>query len=379
MRHVTLLIVLFAGATELRAQRPDIQATFEGIVLVNGFHTSRSVNNSDVPQFVLPAGDGAALGATVRQTRVTLTATAPELLGGQLTGVLDADFFGGQQPSTGGRTFPLPRIRRAFAELAGRRFAVLVGQESPPIASVSPVSLASSGFPAFAGAGNLWLWIPQVRGSVELARAGTTRAGLELAMLAPVSGEPQTPFTTQPDAAERSGRPYLQSRMRAFWGAGDMQGEAGLGGHYGWLRREDGSLAETKAFAASAIVPVSPRLEVRGEAFAGEALAGLGGGGIGQGLDAAGNPIRTRGGWAQIVARPVADLEVGLGAGIDDPDDDDVAADGRLRNRAVAAQLTWRHAPIVVGLELRRLETDYAGGRRGATHVNLAAGWEFGP
>jgi hypothetical protein len=254
-----------------------------------------------------------------------------------------------------------------------------VGQESPPIAAVSPLSLASSGFPTFAGAGNLWLWIPQVRGSVELARAGATRAGVELAVLAPVSGEPQTPFTTQPDAAERSGRPYLQSRMRAFWGSGDMQGEAGVGGHYGWLRRDDGSLAESKAVAASAVVPLGGRLEVRGEAFAGEALAGLGGGGIGQGLDEAGNPVRTRGGWAQLVVRPAAALEMGLGGGIDDPDDEDVAADGRRRNRAIAAQVTWRYAPIVVGFEVRRLQTDYVGGSRGSTHLNVAAGWEFGP
>ena len=117
------------------------------------------------------------------------------------------DFFGGQQPSTGGRTFPLLRVRRAVAELTWNRVALLVGQESPPIAAVSPSSIASIGFPDFAGAGNLWLWIPQVRLSGDLAPAGGIRVGAEVAALAPTSGEPQGTFLTQPDIAERSGRP----------------------------------------------------------------------------------------------------------------------------------------------------------------------------
>ena len=157
-------------ATAVAGQQSGIDASVHGLILMNAFHTSDDVNNSDVPQFVLPAGEPSrnASSATVRQSRVTVTALVPEFAGGQLTGELDVDFFGGQQPSTGGRTFPLLRIRKAFAELTWSRFALLVGQEAPPIAEVNPSSIASIGFPLFAGAGNLWLWIPQVRVSADL-------------------------------------------------------------------------------------------------------------------------------------------------------------------------------------------------------------------
>ncbi len=123
-----------ALASSVRAQKPDIEAAVHGLILMNGFYTSDNVNNSDVPQFATPpAGNPArsTSSATVRQSRVTLSALVPEFGGGALTGELDVDFFGGQQPSTGGRTFPLLRIRRAFAELAWPRFTLLVGQESP--------------------------------------------------------------------------------------------------------------------------------------------------------------------------------------------------------------------------------------------------------
>ena len=107
-----------------------IEGSVHGLILMNAFHTSEDVNNSDVPQFVLPAGPNpsrSTSSATVRQSRVTVTGIVPEFAGGALSGELDVDFYGGQQPSTGGRTFPLLRIRRALAELTWTQFAAAGG------------------------------------------------------------------------------------------------------------------------------------------------------------------------------------------------------------------------------------------------------------
>lgn len=369
---------------DAEAQSPDIEASLHGRVLMNGFHTTDKVNNSDVPQFVLPdlPGDNPATSttsATIRQTRLTLVGLVPEFGGGALRGELDVDFFGGQQPSSGGRTFPLLRLRRAFAELTWRRTALLVGQEAPPIAMVNPSSLAAIGFPEFAGAGNLWLWIPQVRVSGDLAPHDGIRFGAEAAVLAPTSGEPQADFATQPDRAERSGRPYLQGRLRARWGAGEQAAEVSLGGHYGWLVDGEGERVDSRAVVASVWIPLGAMVEIRAEGFTGQALAGLGGGGIGQSMARDGIPVRTTGGWAQVLVRPSASWEVGGGAGLDDPDDADLNADSRLRNASLEGHLLWRKAPVVLGLEVRELRTRYAAPIEtlGATHINLAAGFEF--
>jgi hypothetical protein len=379
-RVVFLALPLLAAP--LAAQQADIEAHLHGLVLMNAFYTSDAVNNSDVPQFAFPAAGNprtSTTSATVRQSRVTVTALVPDFARGALTGELDVDFYGGQQPSSGGRTFPLLRIRRAFAELTWRRAALLVGQESPPIAAVSPSSLASIGFPDFAGAGNLWLWIPQIRLSGDLAPAGGVRVGAEVAALAPTSGDPQGAFLTQPDIAERSGRPYLQGRLRARWGTGEEQGEVSFGGHYGWLVDSTGGRAPSRALVASVWTPLTQWAEVRAEAFVGQALAGLGGGGIGQNMVLDGVPVHTRGGWAQLNLRPTAAWEVGAGGGIDDPDDDDLVLGSRRRNIAVEGHVHWRHAPAVVGLEVRGLWTRYAPavGDLSAAHINLAAGFEF--
>jgi hypothetical protein len=377
--------ILLALAPPASAQRPDLEARVHGLVLVNAFANSDAVNNSDVPQFVLPppppgGPPASAAGATVRQSRVRVQASLPEFGGGTLTGELDVDFFGGQQPSTGGRTFPLLRIRRAFAEFTRGRLGVFVGQESPPIVEINPASLAGIGIPDFAGAGNLWLWIPQVRVGVDVTRMGAARLGLEVAALAPTSGDAQAAFFTQPDIAERSSRPYLQGRVRARWGSGDTQGEVNLGGHLGWLAVGPGRRITSRAAAVSVWTPLADGLELRGEAYTGRALAGLGGGGIGQNFGRDSAVVNTTGGWVQLNLRPSVGWEIGAGGAIDDPDDADLdPATQRLRNLALEAHTSWRQDPVVVGLEVRRLRTRY-GARpsdAGATHFNLAMGFEF--
>jgi hypothetical protein len=366
-----------------RGQQPDIEANLHGLVLMNAFHTTDNVNNSDVPQFAIPASpaspEGSASSATVRQSRVTAFALVPEFAGGVLEGELDVDFYGGQQPSTGGRTFPLLRVRRAIAELTWNRVALLVGQESPPIAAVSPSSIASVGFPDFAGAGNLWLWIPQIRLSADLPSRGAVRIGAEIAALAPTSGDPQGAFLTQPDIAERSGRPFLQGRVRGRWGQGDQLGEVSAGGHYGWILDAAGDRVPSKALALSVWTPLGPKLDFRVEAFTGQALAGLGGGGIGQNMAVDGVPVRSKGGWAQLNLRPDERWEIGGGGGIDDPDDEDLADASRRRNLAIEGHLTWRKLPAVVGVEVRHLRTRYREpeGELTATHINLGMGFEF--
>ena len=374
-----------AAAQEATSTPPTMQAEVHGVILMSAFANDAAVNNSDVPQFVLlpPLAGGlpaSGAGATLRQSRVTATAMVPEFAGGQLTGELDVDVFGGQQPSTGGRTFPLVRLRRAFAVLERGRLTLFAGQEAPPIAEINPSSLASIGIPEFAGAGNLWLWIPQLRIGARVAEVGAVRLGLEAALLAPTSGDAQTAFFTQPDIAERSSRPFLQGRVRARWGAGEEQGEVSVGGHYGWLAVGPSRRTTSRALAVGVWTPLVRGLELRGEAYVGRALAGLGGGGIGQNFGVDSTAVETTGGWAQLNLRPVPAWELGAGVGLDDPDDADLDPAGqRLRNLALEGHTNWRRAPIVLGAEVRLLRTRYGtgGGTVRATHLNLAAGFEF--
>lgn len=362
--------------------RSRMSLEFTGRVLVTGFSNSRRVNNVDDPQFVRPdtasgLPQGGA-GMAIRQTSLGLAVTDPQVFGGNFHGDLDVDFFGGQQPSTGGRTFPLLRLRTARAMVKWTHGELMVGQDAPLIASGNPTSLAALGTPDFAGAGNLWLWLPQVRAGLETG--GPVSIGIQGAVLAPTSGDPSNAFDTDDDVAEHSSRPYLQGRMHVRWGSDEMAGDIGIGVHQGWLATKGDSLLTSSAFAVDMKVPFTSWLELRGEAYRGQALKGLGGGGIGQGTGLNGVPVHDEGGWAQLNFKPSSRLLFGAGYGMDDPRDSDLAgvAGARLKNVVREAHVHVRPGgPFVLGVEYRRLETTYATGMLANDHVNLSAGIEF--
>ena len=375
------LVLLASIAVPAVAQTPAKRTVeFTGLVLVNGFYNSAHVANVDVPLSADTDNIGVKSGgASIRQTRLGVLLTDPDVLGGSFTGEVDADFYGGQQPSGGGRTFPLLRLRRITATVTWPHAELLIGQDVPLVAQRNPRSLAAIGFPDFSGAGNLWLWIPQARFTVEAGY--TLRLAFQAALLAPTTGTAQPAFFTQADSAERTARPELEGRVRLGWGATDDPSEIAIGGHLGWIKGMDSVSGDT--ILTSRALTVDTRLkigiaEVIGEAFTGRALAGLGGGGISQNFGTQGVPVRTKGGWAQLNIRPSSQFMFGGGGGIDDPIDADVLATGRFRNLAVEGHVEWRPpGPMIFGFEFRRLQTRYAAGDFAVNHLNLAAGYAF--
>jgi hypothetical protein len=377
---IALLREQMATQAESQVQSASrVHVELFGRVLVNGFHNSDSTNNSDVPQFAAPSGGRAqgGLGGAIRQTSLGVRVDVSRVLGGRFDGELHSDFFGGQQPSVGGRHFPIFRIRTARGILTWNRAELLFGQEVPLIAGLNPVSVASFGTSEFATAGNLWLWLPQVRGTWVISKKG--RVGVQGAVLAPTTGDPVGTFDTGLDPAERSDRPYVQARIRTQWGDEDTRGEIGFGVHKGWLRGTNGSLVSSDAIAADARVPLGSHVEVRAEAYSGQALRGLGGGGIGQNLTTTGDPIKDRGGWGQLILRPNTLLEVASGCGTGDPKDVTGLPAGRQKNVACEAHITTHPGgPVVASVGLRQHRTTYQGtGVAKNTHLNLAFGFEF--
>ena len=377
---IALLREQMATQAESQVQSASrVHVELFGRVLVNGFHNSDSTNNSDVPQFAAPSGGRAqgGLGGAIRQTSLGIRVDVSRVLGGRFDGELHSDFFGGQQPSVGGRHFPIFRIRTARGILIWDRAELLFGQEVPLVAGLNPVSVASFGTSEFATAGNLWLWLPQVRGTWIISKKG--RVGIQGAVLAPTTGDPVGTFDTGLDPAERSNRPYLQARIRTQWGDEDSRGEIGVGVHKGWLRRTDGSLVSSDALAADARVPLGSHVEVRAEAYSGQALRGLGGGGIGQNLTTTGDPIKDRGGWGQLILRPNTLIELASGCGTGDPKDVAGLPAGRQKNVACEAHITTHPGgPVVASFGLRQQRTTYQGtGVAKNTHLNLAFGFEF--
>jgi hypothetical protein len=382
--------------------RSRLQLDLTGRVYANFFLTSGRVNNVDVPGTALaptatPEDD--AFGVTVRQTRLGAVLTVDGVLGGSFVGDFETDFFGGVQNGPGDRRlFPEPRMRTMSGRLRWPRTEIMVGMEVPLVSELNPVSLAASGIPLFSGTGNLWNWLGQLRVSQDVATmtVGSTpvRWALQGALMTPYAAAQSPSEPDAVDAGERSSRPAFEARLRAKWGdsasiggtdasIGDGGGEIGVGVHRGWLATLPDELVTSYATTLDARVSFTSWLELRGEAYTGRLLRGLGGGGIGQAFGqpltgaVLGPPIRDHAGWAQLNARVHATLLAGAGCGVDVVDDDDRPV--RRRNSVCAGHLLWRPSePVVVGLEFRGIATEFAPDVTGhARHLNLSIGFEL--
>jgi hypothetical protein len=397
---IALLREQLAGESESTVHtKSRVRLEVSAQVLTNAFATLGRVNNVDVPQTVLPPpptgatpATNDALGLTLRQTRIGMAATVADVLGGSFGGDLDFDLFGGAQNGPGDRRlFPEPRLRTARARLIWPRMELMIGSETPLISDLNPLSLASVGVPDFSGAGNLWNWLAQVRITRELATVGrrprAVRVAIQGAVMAPYANTVAVGEPDAVDAAERSRRPAFEARLRARWGdpdgpgigaamIGDRGGEIGVGIHRGWIATAPRRLELSRAVSLDAHVVVARGVELRGEAYVGQLLRGLGGGGIAQNFGASGAPVRDVAGWVQLNVQPYAVLVTGVGCGIDlvDPD----ANPTRLQNTVCAAHAAWRPVePLVIGVEYRQLGTRFATGTFGARHVNLILGFEL--
>jgi hypothetical protein len=352
-----------------------------GVGLMNGFFNNAKVNSADIPTFVMipdPPGflPNSSLGGTARQSEITLTAIAPNVIGASFTGEVDFDFYGGQQNFA--RLFPLAHLKRMRAELRWPHAWVVFGQDAPPISELNPSSFSARGIPGFTNAGNLWFWIPPVRVGADAGRE--IRVGLEATALAPVSTEGPASFNPDASRAERSRRPFVQARLLAKLDRGRYTGEVSIGGHYGWLATTAvDSLRTTRAVAAAAKLTITQYVELRGEGFLGEGLGVLGGAGIGQTLGPADKPVRAIGAWGQLNVRPVTDVEIGGGYGFDNPRDADLAvATARLKNVVIEGHAHYTPGPLVFAVEFRRIETTYlTPGRVFLHHFNVGMGFRF--
>ena len=389
MRPSRCLMVVFAfgvtsslSAQSTAAQAPRQGVELTGVLQLNAYYNDDLVDDREVPWLAAPRNPISgerfeALGASVRQSRVVLSAWANDVLGGVAAGELDVDFFG---PATNGfRPKPSLRLRRVVARINWSNAWLLFGQETLPVSPFDPVSYSTVSVPGFTGSGNLSRWMPQVRLGMEVG--SSLRVGIEGAAIAPRFNNMSDHNPPQPDAAELSKRPFVQGRLLTRWGPDGSGGEASVGGHYGWFTAGTDSLCITRAAAASARFFVTPMFELRGEAFLGEGLGMLGGGGIDQTLAPDGTPVRTKGGWSQINVYLMPGLVVGGGYGMDDPDNDDLdLATGRSFNVTWELHLHIHADQLLIAAEYRRLETTYTDAiydLQTANHLNMALGFVF--
>lgn len=331
------------------SQRFPIKLT--GMLLFDAYRTTGAAGYESTGY----TGDGGPGGATFSQSILGFEFHGPSLPeGGQVRGFLSMDFYDQL------RGYSVLRFREGAISFDWKRRSIIFAQEKPLVSPLQPTSFARVGVPPLAGAGNLWLWRPQVRYEERLPLGRSTEMSFQVAALQ--TNETYSAPALPAYAGLEASRPAIEGRI----GVGHSWQEqkrlsAGIGFHASSTHIL-GTSVPSRLISADILFKPLSKLELTGTIFHGENFANLGGAPPGFTITSMGTviPVHGSGGWVQVAVPVTRRLTFDLYAGrqLNNPHD--------LSNYEIESTLTYasnvlyRIAPnVVLGLEASQTRLTY--------------------
>lgn len=343
-----------------------------GMALVNSFLNSRQNGGSDYPVVAAPTGANHA-GATFRQTVLGLEFRGPVTVGGgTVSGNVFMDFFGGAANQA-------MRLRTASLQIDWKSRSIMAGLEKPVFNPREPTSLAQVGISPLTGAGNLWLWLPQVRGEQDFSFGRSSGLRAQLGVLQTREQLPYAGFSI-PGTLEPS-RPALEGRFELFHNLDDERRLEFAPGFHTSTTHAAGVSLPSSLYSLDWFFNPWRRVEFTGAFYSGQNVAPLGNG-YGQGFYGYGRyleSVASKGGWGQLTVHILPRIDLHLFNGQQDDENADLTL-GRIgKNLLYGGNVYYRIAPnVIVAFETTQARTVYIGqGLRINNHYDLALAYSF--
>lgn len=348
-----------------------------GMVLFNAFLNGRANGGEEYPTAASLTNNSSAGGATLSQSIIGLKFQGPQVLdGGQVSGSAYLDAWGGTPSSSLGHYI---RLRTATVQIDWQNTTVLVGQDKPIISPREPYSLAQVAFSPLTGAGNLWLWSPQVR--VDQRFKFGANAGLIAQAGVYETSEPSYSSRGGDSTVASTPRPAIEGRFE-FWRkfSDNARIEIAPGFHESTSHAGGFSAPSRLGTVDWLIQPVS-QIQFTGMFFTGENTAGVGG--LRQGFtifdDSRAVPIGAHGGWMQLSYLATKRLTFNLFSGAENDCASDLLSGDIHNNMMYGGNAIYRLGPnVLLGAEISQTRTNYfLLPSKLNNHYDLAVGYLF--
>jgi hypothetical protein len=365
------------------SQKLPIRVT--GMALFNAYVNGRYNAGTENTPIASTAPGDATGGGSLRQSILGLAYDSPQtVLGAKVSGSLNLDFFGGSANSLD----HLVRLRTATISLDWENTSILVGQDKPIISPRDPTSFAQVGVSPLTGAGNLWLWQPQIRIEQRIALGETSglrvQAGVVQTRELGDEADGYNSYVPPPTAGTppvEHAEPGAEARVELWhrW-SDNARIEIAPGFHYN--SSTVGPYAvPSQIFSLDWLIKPMSHLELSGFFYQGQNVADLGA--LPQGWVFHGYPdvraVHSTGGWAQLRI-PVTDrLAFDFYSGRQDDRNSDLSRGYIGLNAGYFANVMYRIAPnVIVSVEGGQVRTLYLGnGTRLNNHYDLAFAYLF--
>jgi hypothetical protein len=350
--------------------------TLTGMALVNAFVNSRQNGGADYPTAASAAGGSDRAGATVRQSIIGLEYHGPQTFwGGAVHGSLFMDFYQGAAPLE-----QWIRLRTATIRMDWKTRSVKLGVDKPIFNPRDPDSLAQVGVSPLTGAGNLWLWMPQIRLEQDVSLGESS--GVKAQVGAVETHETNPYVATGSTGKIEAVRPGIEGRVMAWHKLDDNRRLEIAAGFHASTTHADGFSIPSNLVSLDWFFNPWKRLEFSGVFFSGQNVSNLGTGVINQGYYIYYNSaeaIDSAGGWGQITIHTFRRLDFHLFTGQQDYQAGDLRQGSVTRNLLFGGNLFFRVAPnVLFGPEITQTRTFYLGeGLRINNHYDMALAYLF--
>ena len=347
-----------------------------GMALFNAYVNGRNNNNTENPTIASLGPSHATGGATLRQSTLGLLFNGPQtFLGGKVSGSLNVDFFGGSTSSLN----HMVRLRTAAIDLDWANTSFMAGQEKPLISQRDPNSLAQVGVSPLTGAGNLWLWQPQIRLEQRFSLGNDSGLRVQAAALQTsqlnASIDPNEYAPSPAGLPPEDSNPAGEARVE-LWRRWSESGRLEIAGGFHVNRNHVARFnLPTNIYSLDWFFRPFAKVEFSGMFYHGRNVAVLGA--LRQGfvvLNGKWLSVPSTGGWAQLSFPLTQRLSFNVYGGQQDDRNSDVVFGNIVKNQAYFSNVMYRFAPnVVVSLEGGQVRTTYIGtGNRLNDHYDLA-------
>jgi hypothetical protein len=335
-----------------------------GKIKFDGIYDTNNMGREDFITYVPKNASGEDKATfNVRDTRLGIAITGTSLNGWTPSGRFETDFYG-SDPSSNGQL----RIRLAYINMEKEGTGIRVGQDWNQIAALNPTTVD---FAIMGYNGNLWNRVPQVTLKQKLG------AGFE-GLLTVYRGKWSDDDSGAPATVNTQlHMPWIGGKVAYTGKVIDPNNNAYIALDGAVRNGSAGDNDVTPYVAALELKLPIMIVELTGEAYMGQ---GLGfeyfHNGVGSNygaFNAGGHAIRTYGGWLQASVKPIKELTLNVGYGLDDPKNADVGSDFFQRSQyAFGNAFIQVFRDIQVGLEVANLKTDWTTGDERGTRFQTS-------
>ena len=271
------------------------------------------------------------------------------------------------------------RLRTATVEMDWKTRSIKLGIDKPIFNPRDPDSLAQVGVSPLTGAGNLWLWMPQIRLEQDLSLG--TSSGVK-AQMGAVETHETNPYATSDSTIKVEGvRPGLEGRVMAWHKLDDTRRFEIAAGFHASTTHAGGFSIPSNLVSADWFFNPWQRVEFSGAFFSGQNVSNLGTGAVNQGnyiYYSHAEAINSTGGWGQVTIHTIRRLDFHLFTGQQDYEIADRQG-SVTRNLLFGGNLYFRLAPnVLFGPEITQTRTLYLGqGLRINNHYDMALAYLF--